>query len=183
MQLLTTAREVAVTAIAIMKMVHFWSVDPSLNLTATALSIDIPVIELAMTEEQQIDTIVDTVCASYPSVDPAIVKSVIWHESRYDPNAKNCDGTCVGLMQVSTRWHADRAAKLGVTDFFDPYENILLGVDYLQELIDRYQDPYLVLMVYNMGDSKALKLHRQGKTTRYSRSVMERAYVSQAGGV
>lgn len=182
MELLTTAREVAITAIAIMKMIYFWSVDPSLNLTATALSIDVPVIELMLTEEEQIDAIVDTVCESYPAVDPLIVKSVIWHESRYDRWAKNYDGTCVGLMQVSTKWHSERAKKLGVTDFFDPYSNVLLGVDYLQELLEKYENPYLALMVYNMGDAKALKLYRQGRTTRYSRSVMERAY-SRVGGV
>lgn len=147
------------------------------------LSVDIPVDGLILTHEERIDMMVETVCESYPAVDPSVVKSMIWHESRYDPNAKNYNGTCVGLMQVSTRWHADRAQRLGVSDFFDPYSNILLGVDYLSELIEKYNDPYLALMVYNMGDGKALKLYRQGKTTRYSRSVMNRANELQIGGV
>lgn len=156
---------------------------PPVYFSFEQLSVDIPVDGLVLTYEERINLMVESICESYPSVDPNIIKSMIWHESRYDSNATNYDGTCVGLMQVSTKWHADRAYRLGVSDFFDPHGNILLGVDYFNELIEKYNDPYLALMVYNMGDSKALKLYRQGKTTKYSRSVMNRANELQIGGV
>lgn len=156
---------------------------PPVHFSFEQLSVDIPVEGLVLTREERINLLVDNVCESYPAVNPSIIKSMIWHESRYDSNARNYNGTCVGLMQVSTKWHAGRAQRLGVSDFFDPYSNILLGVDYFNELIEKYSDPYLALMVYNMGDGKALKLYRQGKTTKYSRSVMDRANNLQIGGV
>ena len=78
-------------------------------------------------------------------------------------------------MQISTYWHAERAAKLGITDFYDPYSNILLGVDFLSELTDQYKDPKLVLMLYNMKRSTAFELYKQGKVSKYATSVLNRA--------
>jgi hypothetical protein len=109
------------------------------------------------------------VCLRY-NVEPELVMSIVYHESRYNPKAKN--GDCIGLMQLNRRWHVGRAKKLGVTDFYDPYSNILLGVDYLSELLNEYKDPKLVLMLYNMKHSTALKLYKRGKTTKYVKSVI-----------
>ena len=125
-----------------------------------------------LTEEQIIDGYVDSICEMY-SMDPALIKSVIWHESRYNPKAQN--GNCLGLMQISTRWHTGRAEKLGITDFYDPYSNILLGVDYLSEILQNCQDPALALMVYNMGGAKALSLYNAGHISNYAQSVLQRA--------
>jgi soluble lytic murein transglycosylase-like protein len=122
-----------------------------------------------LTQHESIDLYIQDVCSKY-KVDPELVKSIIYHESRYNPKATN--GNCVGLMQLSKRWHADRAKKLGVTNFYDPYENILVGVDYLSELFDKYKDPELVLMLYNMKHNTALRLYKQGKTSRYAKSIL-----------
>lgn len=127
----------------------------------------------AMTEEEKIDSYISEICKLYPNVGQALVKSVIYHESRFNPKAKN--GNCLGLMQVSKRWHSKRAARLGVTDFYDPYSNILLGVDYLSAITEKYKDPALVLMIYNMGTKRAWEIYSSGQTTKYARSVLAKA--------
>jgi len=57
-------------------------------------------------------------------------------------------------MQVSTKWHKDRMDKLGVSDLFEPMQNMLVGTDYLSDLILEYEDVSVALMIYN-GDSSA----------------------------
>ena len=116
---------------------------------------------------------VDEITKSYPNVKPELVMSVIYHESRFNSTAKT--GNCLGLMQISTRWHKDRAKRLGVTDFYDPYSNILLGVDYLSDLTTQHEDIRLVLMLYNMNHRTAFKLYKQGKTSKYALSVLDMA--------
>lgn len=127
---------------------------------------------VATASESQIDGYIKEICASY-GVDPYLVQSIVYHESRYNPKAKN--GACVGLMQVSTRWHSGRAEKLGITNFYDPYSNIRLGVDYIAELFTQTSDPAHVLMIYNMGHSKATELYKSGVVSKYAKSVIARA--------
>jgi soluble lytic murein transglycosylase-like protein len=102
-------------------------------------------------------------------VDPTLIESVVWYESEYNPRATT--GSHVGLMQVSTRWHKDRAKKLGVTNLYDPYGNILVGVDYLSDLLEIYEDPALALMIYNMGNN-AKRLYADGKISAYAKNVL-----------
>jgi soluble lytic murein transglycosylase-like protein len=125
-----------------------------------------------LTDRELIESYAEMISSKY-NMDPAIIKSIIHKESRYNPKARN--GNCVGLMQVSKRWHSKRASKLGVTDFYDPYSNILLGVDYLSELFDKYKDPRLVLMIYNRGYKDTLKLYKEGKISTYAKTVLKRA--------
>lgn len=83
---------------------------------------------------------------------PEFLEAVAYAESRYDPEAVN--GGCLGLMQISTRWHIDRMERLGVTDIFDLDGNMAVGADYLAELFATYEDAGAVLMYYN-GDANA----------------------------
>lgn len=84
------------------------------------------------------------VCAEF-------LEAVAWRESRYNPKAEN-DG-CLGIMQISTKWHRDRMKRLGVNDIYDAEDNIRVGADYLAELFEKYDgDTYKVLMTYN-GDT------------------------------
>lgn len=95
---------------------------------------------------------------------PELIQAVIERESHYNPDATN--GDCVGLMQVSEKWHTDRMERLGVTDLYDPYSNILVGTDYLAELWRETSskgygdDLYYVLMRYNMTADSANRLYR-----------------------
>ena len=85
---------------------------------------------------------------------PEFLIAVAKRESEFDPEAVN--GSCVGLMQVSLRWHRDRMERLGVSedDMWTVDGSMQVAADYLAELFDKYEDPALVLMVYN-GDSDA----------------------------
>ena len=103
---------------------------------------------------------------------PELVQAIIETESNWDPDARN--GDCVGLMQISKYWHRDRMERLGGTDLTDPYDNILVGGDYLQELTRRYVDQAMVLMIYN-GDSRAWKFWETGEMSEYARKILERA--------
>lgn len=106
------------------------------------------------------------------SMCPELVQAIIETESSWNPEARN--GDCIGLMQISERWHQDRMERLGIEELMDPYDNILVGIDYLDELIHRYGDQAMVLMVYN-GDSRAWKFWGTGEISEYARKILERA--------
>lgn len=129
-----------------------------------------------------IDSYIEAICANY-TIDPELVKSVVWHESRYNPDATSNHGVDVGLMQVSKRWHGKRALELGVLDMQDAYGNLVVGIDYLDELIRLNKDTSLALMVYNMGPAKASELWANGKISGYAKSVMARARKLNSGGI
>lgn len=107
----------------------------------------------------------------YPDID-LLVQSIIQVESNFDPNLTSSAG-CIGLMQLSPYWQASRAAKFGVTDLWNPYNNILVGIDFLCDLYFNYanQDMVLALMMYNMDFSSARAIRRNGGMSDYAREV------------
>ena len=79
-------------------------------------------------------------------------------------------------MQVSPRWHYDRMEELDVENIFDPYGNIMVGTDYLMELIGNYGDIGVALMVYN-GDSSAMDYANGNcEISKYAKGIIERSY-------
>ena len=81
------------------------------------------------------------------NLDPLLIKSVIWVESCFDQHAISRVGAH-GLMQLMPA----TAAELGVTDRFDPAQNIRGGVTYLAQMLDRFdRDLDLALAAYNAG--------------------------------
>lgn len=117
---------------------------------------------------------IEKICAER-NICPELVEGMIEQESSWDPRAVN--GTCVGLMQINQTYHWFRMQKLGVIDLMDPYENILVGVDILEDLFQKYEDPAAVLMFYNAGhsDKSGLGAYDQGKISNYAMQVLERA--------
>lgn len=82
------------------------------------------------------------------SVDPNLIHAVIRQESNYDVFAVSVKGAC-GLMQLMP----GTALRFGVSDIFDPAENVEGGVKYLRFLMDRYQnDDVKTLAAYNAGE-------------------------------
>lgn len=128
--------------------------------------------------EQEFLNDISNVSTQYPDVPTEVIRAMIWYESRFQPNVHN--GLCVGLMQVSMKWHANRAARLGVTDFYDPYSNILLGVDYLNEILSDCGDLGLALMIYN-GDSRAYDLYSVGQLSDYADGILTMAHELSGG--
>lgn len=82
---------------------------------------------------------------------PELLQAIAWRESRFDADAVNASGTCFGLMQVSEKWHSHRMND--GENLLDPETNIRVATEYLSELFERYEDPAIVLMIYN-GDSR-----------------------------
>ncbi len=117
---------------------------------------------------------IEVVCEEY-NVSPELVQAVIERESSWDPKAEN-DG-CEGLMQISPVFHQGRMERLGVTDLRDPYDNILVGVDFLAELFRQYHEIYPVLMFYNAGysEKEGLLAYEKGYISDYAREVDLRA--------
>lgn len=83
---------------------------------------------------------------------PELIQAICFKESSFCPDVES--GGCSGIMQVSPKWHKDRMERLGVSDIFDLRSNMRVGVDYLSDLIEQYEDVGVALMVYN-GDSSA----------------------------
>lgn len=84
----------------------------------------------------------------YPDVDPYIALAVLETESNYNPNAKNKSGA-TGLMQILPQYHLRRAGKYGLNDVWDPYTNIICGMDFLNDLIHSYGNWNRALLGYN----------------------------------
>ncbi len=80
-------------------------------------------------------------------VNPLLVDSVIQVESNYNPFAVSPKGAR-GLMQLMP----STAQRFGVTDSFDPKQNIEAGVRYLKFLQDTFQDDRLAIAAYNAGE-------------------------------
>ena len=103
-----------------------------------------------LAEEVKQTDYIDEIATSY-GLDPDIVRAVIEVESGGDPEAVGDGGESIGLMQIQPKWHGERMARLGVTDLFDPYENVLTGCDILAEKLAEYGNLHDALSAYNAG--------------------------------
>ncbi|MGH8453916.1 MAG: lytic transglycosylase domain-containing protein, partial [Nevskiales bacterium] len=81
------------------------------------------------------------------AVDPALIKAVMRVESCFDPKAVSRVGA-QGLMQLMP----DRASRLGVTDSFDPAQNVRGGAQFLSTLLKRFNNNLeFAIAGYNAG--------------------------------
>lgn len=86
-------------------------------------------------------------------VDPALVTAVIEHESGFDPKATSSVGA-QGLMQLMPA----TAAGLGVTDAYDPAQNIDAGTRLLGQLLHTFHgNVTLALAGYDAGTAAVEK--------------------------
>lgn len=84
--------------------------------------------------------------AAETKLDSALIASVIRAESNGNPKAVSPVGA-KGLMQLMD----GTAAELGVTDSFNPKQNILAGSRYLAAMVQRFGDLETALAAYNAG--------------------------------
>ena len=90
--------------------------------------------------------------AQEEGIDPALLSSVVMAESGGNPMAKSPKGAS-GLMQLMPA----TAQELGVTDVFDPEQNLRGGAKYLRQQLERFGDPSLALAAYNAGPANVDK--------------------------
>jgi soluble lytic murein transglycosylase-like protein len=100
----------------------------------------------AMLPPAQIDALVNTNATQW-NVDPALVKAIIANESGFNANATSNVGA-QGLMQLMP----STAAGLGVSDPYDPAQNVSGGTRYIKGLLNRFGgDVKLAVAAYNAG--------------------------------
>lgn len=114
-------------------------------------------------------------------IDPALVKAVIWQESRFKPDAVGTVGE-IGLMQIrpltAQEWRTDnKIAAFPDNHLFNPQTNIFIGAWYLKKMLKRYSNtddplPY-ALCDYNAGRRKVLEW-ASGSASTNSAEFMDR---------
>lgn len=93
--------------------------------------------------------------ANEQGVERELVDSVIRAESAYNANAVSPKGA-QGIMQLIPA----TARRFGVSNTFNPLENIQGGVKYLRFLLDYYQGDYAkAIAAYNAGENAVDKYH------------------------
>lgn len=98
-------------------------------------------------------------------LDPALVKAVVWRESKFNPSVRGKAGE-IGLMQVCApaagEWaEAEKLRFFSHSEIFDPRKNLRAGSWYLAKLMKRYKKtdnpvPY-ALADYNAGRGNVLR--------------------------
>lgn len=105
-------------------------------------------------------------------IDFTFLMGLIRNESNFQADVISATND-YGLMQINQNNHEWLTNAVGVTDFLDPYQNIQAGVYILNTLFEKYDDPHMVLMAYNMGEGGASKLWDQGVyQSKYSQRVI-----------
>jgi soluble lytic murein transglycosylase-like protein len=104
-------------------------------------------------------------------LDPALVEAIVDNESGFDARATSRAGA-IGLMQLMPQ----TAAALGVTDPYDPAQNIRGGTRYLRGLLERFGgNVELAIAAYNAGPAAIEKyggLPPYAETKTYLRNVL-----------
>lgn len=96
---------------------------------------------------EQWDDMIDLLAHRH-HVDVALVKAVIHTESYFNYHAVSHAGA-EGLMQLMPK----TAARYGVSNPQDPYQNLDAGIQYLHDLLTKYHgNTRLALAAYNAGE-------------------------------
>jgi soluble lytic murein transglycosylase-like protein len=122
-----------------------------------------PVPTTGQGQAPEVEQIISQAAADH-GVAPGLIRSVIRTESAFNPRAVSPVGA-QGLMQLMP----GTAADLGVTDPFDPEQNIMAGTRYLRQLLDRYNgdlDHALAAYNWGMGNVDRYGLDRLPEETR-----------------
>jgi soluble lytic murein transglycosylase-like protein len=105
-------------------------------------------------------------------IDPIFLASLTFVESRFKATAASNRGAR-GMMQL----RPIVLEVLGVTDPWDPHENIMAGAAYLRHCFERYSkyrnSTYLALAAYNIGPGGVEKLTRSDAAKRFVNKVLQ----------
>lgn len=100
----------------------------------------------------QLDAIFNEASSKY-GVDAKFLKAIAKCESDFSTECTSHSGA-MGIMQLMPQ----TAASLGVTNAYDPYQNIMGGARYISEKLTQYNgDKSLALAAYNAGSGNVAK--------------------------
>src|SRR5256714_6946279 len=107
-------------------------------------------------------------------VDPVLLYSIMHQESTFNQRAVSPRGAR-GLMQLIPA----TASRFGVTNIFDPQQNIEGGARYMRFLLDKFEgDVELALAGYNAGEGAVIKFGYRippfSETQEYVRRISQR---------
>jgi soluble lytic murein transglycosylase-like protein len=129
--------------------------------------------------DRALSSTVDRIAAEQ-ALPPELVHSVIKVESNYNALAVSPKGA-MGVMQLIP----EIARRFGVSNAFNPEENIQGGAKYLKHLLELYHGDYaLALAAYNAGEGAVARhggVPPYPETRNYVEKVMSRA-PKQSGG-
>jgi Rod binding domain-containing protein len=101
---------------------------------------------------ERFDGLIQSAAARH-NLDPHVLKAVMASESAGKPDARSSKNA-KGLMQLID----STATEMGVTDIWNPKENIEGGAKYLRQMLDRFDgDLRLALASYNAGPAAVEK--------------------------
>ncbi len=120
-----------------------------------------------------IDSYIVGACKMH-NVDPKLIYAQMHQESSFKIRATSNKGAS-GLMQLMPA----TAMRFGVTNIYDPEQNIYAGVKYMRWLLDKFDgDVSLALAGYNAGEGAVIKYGNQippyNETQEYVRRIMAR---------
>ncbi|MFL6216773.1 MAG: lytic transglycosylase domain-containing protein [Blastocatellia bacterium] len=112
--------------------------------------------------------------AAHNGIDPNLLVAVMRHESGFNSRAVSYKGA-TGLMQLMP----GTARRFGVTNIYDPQQNIEGGARYLRFLLDQFNgDINLVLAGYNAGENAVVnsgyRVPRYRETQAYVKNISAR---------
>lgn len=113
------------------------------NATFAGTSLTVPTDLMSIFEE----------AADTYGVDVNLLTAIAKQESNFTADATSSSGA-MGIMQLMPA----TAQGLGVSDAYDPYQNIMGGAKYISQLLSRYDgDVSLALAAYNAGSGNVAK--------------------------
>ena len=122
------------------------------NTYNTAASASVKLEASGLSCSAQLDAIFDEAAAKY-GVDAKFLKAIAKCESDFSTESTSRSGA-MGIMQLMPQ----TAASLGVTNAYDPYQNIMGGARYISEKLAQYNgDKSLALAAYNAGSGNVAK--------------------------
>ena len=128
-----------------------------------------------------VNTLIKTYAQRYV-LDEDLIYAVIKAESNFNPNAVSRAGAC-GLMQLMPA----TAAEMGVTNIFDPAQNVAGGTQYLAKMLGIFNnDLSLALAAYNAGPESVKKyggIPPFAETQAYVRTVLAYQRGFASGGI
>ncbi len=107
---------------------------------------------------------------------PEILEAIAYNETRFTPDITK--DNYYGMMQVNVVIHSKRIEKYGWTtqDMLDPYKNLIVAADFLNELYQIYGDENPIVLSYYAGNTTAIKKYNKtGQLTGYAKEILEKS--------